>query len=71
MAKIKLRIKNKKTSSSLAPANRASIPDDSKTKGGGLESFDPYKENKSSEGIGVGGLLKSRIEKPKIITGFK
>jgi hypothetical protein len=57
----------------LKPSEPTSIPGSSKTKGGGkrgYEAFDPYGDNKSKEGIGVGGLRKKK-EVPGVINNFK
>jgi hypothetical protein len=63
MAKIK-KIK-KAQSGMLKPASRPVINDTSKTKGIGLEGFDPYKEKNSKEGRGGGGI-KMEEKRPLI-----
>lgn len=50
----------------LKPISRPAINDTSKSKGTGLEGFDPYKEKKS-EGDRGGGGLKFKEERPKLV----
>jgi hypothetical protein len=64
MAKIK-KIK-KAQSGMLKPVSRPVINDTSKTKGIGLEGFDPYKEKNSKEGRGGGGIYLED-KRPKLV----